>query len=91
MYKIIWKGKVTELREAKDWCDNAGIKYATSYKEDYRSSDIGFLPGDMVNRLSHYFAFSHEMDAATFCMLFGGKINYVSGQRPIVGSDRYHT
>lgn len=86
MFKIIWKGTRSELKDAKEWCDNAGIQYATSFKEDFSGgpSPIGFLPGEAEVKRSHYFAFAHELDAATFCMMFGGKINYASGQRQFI-------
>lgn len=81
MFKIIWTGNISELREAKEWCDISGVEYATSFKEDSRPSLIGHLPGETHMKRSYYFAFAHEMDAATFCMMFGGRINYVTGQR----------
>lgn len=88
MYKIIWRGNFKELSEAKEWCDNSGIQYATSFKNDPTSgpSAIGLLPGELEMKRAYYFAFAHEMDAATFCMLFGGRMNYVSGQRPTIRS-----
>jgi len=82
MYKIILKVNRTGMREAKDWCENAGIAYATSYKDNIYD---GYWPGSADNmELACYFAFEHELDAATFCMMFGGRINYVSGQRHFV-------
>ena len=87
MYKIIYKTHRQGMQEAKDWCDNAGISYATSYKDDvYDQRDIGYWPGSTADKveLACYFAFEYELDAATFCMMFGGRINYVSGQRNIV-------
>jgi hypothetical protein len=87
MYKIIYKANRESMKEARNWCDNAGISYATSYKDDiYDQRDIGYLPGSVQDKMdiACYFAFEHELDAATFCMMFGGRINYVSGQRHFV-------
>lgn len=87
MYKIIFKSNRDAMKDARDWCDNAGISYATSYKDDiYREASIGFLPGATADKieLSCYFVFEYELDAATFCMMFGGRVNYVSGQRDFI-------
>lgn len=87
MYKIIFKADRESMKEAKGWCDNAGISYSTSYKDDiYNQRDFGYIPGSVADKteISCYFAFEHELDAATFCMMFGGRINYVSGQKKYV-------
>lgn len=87
MYKIIYKASLESMREARDWCDNAGIEYSTSYKDDtYDQRGFGYIPGTIQDKMdvACYFAFAHELDAATFCMMFGGRINYVSGQRQFV-------
>lgn len=88
MYKIIWSGTVSEMREATEWCEISGIQYATSFKDDDITgpTPYGFLPGETHIKRAYYFAFAHEMDAATFCMMFGGRINYVTGQRPTIRS-----
>jgi hypothetical protein len=84
MYKIILNADTQVMKEARDWCDNAGIEYSTSYKDDvYRQNNgvFGYLP---KRHFACYFAFAYELDAATFCMMFGGRINYVSGQRNFI-------
>jgi len=89
MYKIILNADAQVMKEARDWCDNAGIEYSTSYKDDaYRQNNgvFGYLPSSVQDKtvLACYFAFAYELDAATFCMMFGGRINYVSGQRNFI-------